>query len=248
MAETTVLRSSAINRTPNGGAKPQAQLSGALPVVQVNMNSGGPQVQGGQGTVKQGVTLLPPKGARRTFTTGGLPNQPAKQGVVILPPKGQVPPAMGASLLKEDHLLLCRHLTDKYLTELRASPSEAQLEETTARNIKLAEETISTIDAQMVELTAAAAIAATAATVPPPPRAVSVGARTTSGQGTAVPRRVSRPGSPLPPVAVKMEDGQPVIIPTESTDHSASAIPRRVSRPTPPSMEPADQAESDAQG
>ena len=87
MAETTVLRSSSINRTPNAGAKPQAQLSGVHPVVQVNMNSGGPAVQNGQGMVRQGVTLLPPKGARRQFTTGGLPNQPAKQSVVITAPK-----------------------------------------------------------------------------------------------------------------------------------------------------------------
>lgn len=206
MAETSVLRSSSINRTPNAGAKPQAQLSGALPVVNVNMNSGGPQIQGGQGTARQGVTLLPPKGARRNFSTGGLPNQPAKQSVVILPPKEQG--AAASSSLMADQLLLCRHLTDKYLGELRAGVGEASAEETTLDNIKLAEATISAIDGAMAEMTAAAAIAAAPA-APPPRRAVAAGARSAQNVASAAPRRVMRPAPP--PVSVRMDAGQPVL-------------------------------------
>lgn len=204
MAETTVLRSSAINRTPNAGAKPQAQLSGALPVVQVNMNSGGPQ-QNGQGALKQGVTLLPPKGARRQFTTGGLPNQPAKQSVEIYPPKDPRIAGLAAATaatLSADQLLLCRHLTDKYLGELRTASGEAELDEAATNNVQLAEATIATIDASMAAITAAAAAAAA---VPPPQRVVAASPRS-SQTPSATPRRVARPA----PVIVKMDGGVPV--------------------------------------
>jgi hypothetical protein len=218
MAETTVLRSSSINRTPNAGAKPQAQLSGQHKVVQVNMNSGGPQVQNGQSTVRQGVTILPPKGARRNFSTGGLPNQPAKQGVVILPPK-EMRAAVAATPLTADHLMLCRHLVDKYRGELPVGTAEAPVEATIADNAKLAASAIEAIDATMsamtamaaaaaVEATAAVAVADADAAVPPPPRAVTAGARSTHGAASATPRRVARPAPP--PVVVKMEAGQPV--------------------------------------
>lgn len=226
-----MLRSSSINRTPNAGAKPQAQLSGQHKVVQVNMNSGGPQVQNGQSTVRQGVTLLPPKGARRNFTTGGLPNQPAKQGVVILPPKEQRAVADAQALLTADQLLLCRHLADKYLTEMRASASvtvstndgEAPADTVASDNAKLAEATIAMIDAAMAAMTAAAASAAVAvaaaeaAPSSPPTRAVTAGTRSTQGAAaSAQPRRVARPA----PVIVKMEAGQPVPV-TEDTQPGA---------------------------
>jgi hypothetical protein len=220
MAETTVLRSNAINRTPNGGAKPQAQLSGALPVVQVNMNTGGPQVQGGQGTVRQGVTILPPKAGTQRFTTGGLPNQPAKQGVVILPPK-ELRDGAGPTALTADQLLLCRHLADKYLGELRTAAGEAQVDEATANNIKLAEATIVTIDKAMVASTAAAAAAAAAAA--PAPRAVAVGARGGQGAATSTPRRVARPAPP--PVVVKMDSGQPILQADPTEPSGAEAGP-----------------------
>lgn len=212
MAETTVLRSSSINRTPNAGAKPQAQLSGVHPVVQVNMNSGGPAVQNGQGMVRQGVTLLPPKGARRQFTTGGLPNQPAKQSVVITAPKDpRFAAAAGfasttsPSQLTADQLLLCRHLTDKYLADLRTASGEAQLDEAASNNVQLAEGTITSIDAAMAAITAAAA---EAVAPPPPPRVVAAGPRASQAAGAAMPRRVSRPAPP--PVIVRMDGGAPI--------------------------------------
>jgi hypothetical protein len=228
MAETTVLRSSSINRTPNAGAKPQAQLSGVHKVVQVNMNSGGPQVQNGQSTVRQGVTLLPPKGARRNFTTGGLPNQPAKQGVVILPPK-EMRAAVAATPLTADHLMLCRHLVDKYRADLPVGTAEAPVESTITDNAKLAESAIVAIDATMAAMTAMAAAAAVEATaavavdanaaVPPPPRAVTAGTRSTHGAASATPRRVARPAGPPPaPIVVKMEAGEPVRVAPDQTD------------------------------
>jgi hypothetical protein len=213
MAETSVLRSSAINRTPNPGAKPQAQLSGAHPVVQVNMSNGGPVQQNGQGLVRQGVVLLPPKGARRNFTTGGLPNQGAKSSVVISPPKDPRVAAIAAttatvaSSMTSDQLLFCRHLVDKYLGEVRAASGEAQLDEAATSNLQLAEATIVTIDLAMEAITRAAAEAAAAAAAPPP-RAVAAGR---SQATVAGPRRVPRPGPPPPPLLVKMENGEPVL-------------------------------------
>ena len=220
MAETTVLRSSAVNRTPNGGAAPRTQLSGALPVVNVNMNSGGPSRQGGQ-MVRQGVTILPPKGGTAKFSTGGLPNQPAKQSVVISAPKDpryalQAAVANGAvnpaEMLTADQLMLCRHLVDKYLGDLRKASDEAEADGATGDNIKLAEAAIITIDAQMAALTAAAAAAAAP---PPPPRIVTGGPRqVAAGAG---PRRVARPaGPPPPPVVVRMDGGTPQ--PVDPTD------------------------------
>jgi hypothetical protein len=220
MAETTVLRSSSINRTPNGGAKPQTQLSGALPVVQVNMNAGGPQIQGGRGTARQGVTILPPKGGTRNFTTGGLPNQPAKPSVVVMSREQRVAVAAGAEApLTADQLLLCRHLVDKYLDEQRAAIGEEQIEGAVIDNVKLGEATIGSIDAAMAAMTAAAAAAAAtaaaAAAAPPPRRAVAVGGPRHVAAGAA-PRRVARPAPP--PVIVTMDAGRPIPTPPDVAD------------------------------
>lgn len=223
MADTTVLRSSAVNRTPNPGAKPQAQLSGVHPTLHVNMSNGGPVQQNGQGLVRQGVVLLPPKGARRQFTTGGLPNQGAKPSVVISAPKdprfaaavaGAAAPALSA-----DQLLFCRHLVDKYVGEVKAAAGEAQLDETATNNLQLAEATIVTIDLAMEAITRATAEAA-AAVAAPPPRAVAAGR---SQATVAAPRRVPRPGSPPPPpLIVKMENGEPVLHDGTADDVSAA--------------------------
>lgn len=226
MAETSILRSSAIVRNGSPGASasgPVAQVSGALPVVQVNMNAGGPQQQGGQ-QVRQGVTILPPKAGTRNFATGGLPNQPAKQSVVVFPPKGIAAVAASASPLTADQLMLCRHLAVKYLDEQKAVADVVVdgVESEGAANIKLAEQSIVAIDAAIAELTAAAAMAAAAAAAPPPPsmprqaqpgtpRMVISGPRQVAAG--AAPRRVARPAppaQPMAPVIVKMDNGQPV--------------------------------------
>jgi hypothetical protein len=224
MAETTVLRSSAINRTPNPGAKPQAQLSGVHPVVQVNMSNGGPVQQNGQGLVRQGVVLLPPKGARRNFTTGGLPNQGAKPSVVISAPKdpriaaAATTAATVASTMTMDQLMFLRHRASSYVDEVKTAAGEAQLDEATTNNLQLAEATIGTIDLAMEQITQAAeaaAAAAAAAAPPPPPRAVAAGR---SQATVAGPRRVVRPGPPPPPVVVKMDGGVPVPDDAPATD------------------------------
>jgi hypothetical protein len=188
-------------------------------VVNVNMNAGGPKVQGAQ-QVRQGVQILPPKAGTRTFTTGGLPNQGAKPGVVIMPPKEQrAVGAASATQLTADELLLLRHLADEYLGKLRAAAGEAQVDEATSNNIKLADGAVARIDTMMGEITAAAAAAAaataaaaaaaTAAAARPVPRAVAGGR--TPQNASVTPRRVARPaGPPPPPVVVKMDGGQAV--------------------------------------
>ncbi len=220
MSETTILRSSAINRSASPNSKPgsaNAELSGALPMVQVNMNSGGqPKVN----------------------YTSGLSNQPAKQGVVILQKKEQqqraiaVPPALTA-----DQLLLCRHLAEKYLGEARAAIRLAEsdgaaaadvefAEATIVANVKLAEATIVAIDAAMTAMTAAAALAATP---PPPPRTVATSGRSTQGVSSVTPRRVARPAPA--PVIVTMNAGEPVLV-----------------KPDPGQVPAPEQTENDAQG
>lgn len=206
MAETTV-RSSAIvrNATPQANSsRPHATMSGALPVVNVNMNAGGPQIQGGQ-QVRQGVTILPPKAGQRNFTTGGLPNQPAKQSVVISAPKGAIGTAPPAGLTA-DQLLLCRHLSVKYLDDQRALVGGDQTPEETPGNIQLAEATIAALDATMSAMTAAAAVVAAPVS---PPRAVG-NPRSVQLAASAAPRRITRPGPTPPPVIVTMDSGQPV--------------------------------------
>jgi hypothetical protein len=216
VAETTLLRSSAIVR--NTAGKQDPQLSGQHKTVHVNMNAGGAQsIQGGgsqlaqqQAQANKGVTILPPKGGTRTFTTGGLPNQGAKPNVLVFQKDQRA--AASAAALTADQLLLCRHLADKYLGELRAAVGEAQPDEATTNNIKLAEATIAAVDGTMAALTAAAAAVAAA-----PPRAVAAGSRSVQAAATA-PRRVTR--SPLPPLAVKM-DGNVAIVEDLAPSESA---------------------------
>lgn len=72
MSDTTLLRSSAIVRNASTGATPPhgPVKTGELPLVQVRMQPGGPQVQEGQ---QKPVTILPPKDAASAVLTGGLP-------------------------------------------------------------------------------------------------------------------------------------------------------------------------------
>ena len=72
MSDTTLLRSSAIVRNASIGATPPhgSVKAGELPLVQVRMQPGGPQVQEGQ---QKPVTILPPKDAASAVLTGGLP-------------------------------------------------------------------------------------------------------------------------------------------------------------------------------
>jgi hypothetical protein len=173
--------------------------------VHVNKNNGGSAANNGQAMVRQGVVLLPPKGGSRTFQTGGLPNQPAKQSVTVFPPKNQIAAVAATPALTEDQLMLLRHLADKNLKELRADvPEGAEIPD----SVKFVEAMIIAIDGTLTTMTAAAAAAA--APAPAQLRAVA-GSRSSQGVASMAPRRIARPGTPPPPVAVKMENGKAIV-------------------------------------
>jgi hypothetical protein len=101
MAETTLLRTSAITRNVSIGASPSLGpvKMGELPLVQVKMAPGGPQVMSPQ---QKAVEILPPRDANAALHTGGLPMVCVKmtsqgpqlddgqdKAVVILRPKDQ---------------------------------------------------------------------------------------------------------------------------------------------------------------
>lgn len=104
MAETSLLRQSAIVRNASIGTSPPSAPQGAvktgeLPLVQVKMTPGGPQVRTPQ---QKPVEILPPRDAHSAVRTGDLPMVRVKmtsqgpqpddgldKGVVILPPKDQ---------------------------------------------------------------------------------------------------------------------------------------------------------------
>jgi hypothetical protein len=154
MAETTVLKSSASPKVPKpASANAEATLSGALPVVNVSMGSGGkPAVASAGQMVKQGVVILPPKNQRR-------------HGVVIGPIGGGGSSTETlVSALSADQLLLCRHAIAAYVT--------AQGEG--APTVTLAKETIKAIDDEITRGMERAA------RVLPPMIAASPGARGTN--------------------------------------------------------------------
>lgn len=104
MAETTLLRQSAIVRNASVGTSPPSAprgpvKTGELPLVQVKMGPGGPQVLTPQ---QKPVEILAPRDADSAVRTGGLPMVCVKMtsrgpqiddgqdsSVVILPPKDQ---------------------------------------------------------------------------------------------------------------------------------------------------------------
>lgn len=104
MAETTLLRQSAIVRSASVGTSPPSAPQGAvktgeLPLVQVKMSPGGPQVLTPQ---QKPVEILPPRDAHSAIRTGDLPMVRVKmtsqgpqpddgldKGVVILRQKDQ---------------------------------------------------------------------------------------------------------------------------------------------------------------
>jgi len=240
MAETMILRNSAINRnfaSQSAPATPAEGQPGPMPIVKVHMTGNGPQLLGGQ-TVNP-VRLTPAKDAKRVVHSG-LPMVQVKMGQtgpqVQVPQVGraasaapravpqQVAQVVAEPDLSNDQLLFCRHAVDKYLGELRATPGEV-LPEGAADNVQLAESTIIAIDAKMVARTTAEAEAILAAEAPPvatpgtamrPPRVV-VSSRSGLNNAAVTPRRVARPAAPstgprapLPVVDVQMQGGQPV--------------------------------------
>jgi hypothetical protein len=71
MAETTLLRSSAIVRNATFAPPQHGPVkTGELPLVQVRMTPGGPQIQNGP---QKEVEILPPRDAKSALAIGGLP-------------------------------------------------------------------------------------------------------------------------------------------------------------------------------
>lgn len=245
MSETTILKSSAINRN---APKSPAQLSGPLPVVQVSMTANGPQVASGQQA--RPVVVTAPKGRAASLGQGALPmvqvkmtpggpqvNRsavPATSQPRGVPRVAKIPPVQVAQVAQEqlsaDQLMLCRHLVDKYLGELRASvATDAQAEGSAAVNAELAAATIAAIDVAMLARTTAEAEAIVEASAAPaevlapaaapkrmaPPPRVVIGPRSVQAGSAVTPRRVTRPaqgGGPLPMVSVKMDGERPVVV------------------------------------
>ena len=71
MSDITLLKNAIVRNASVGITPPHGPLkTGELPLVQVKMQPGGPQIQEGQ---QKPVTILPPKDAQSAVTTGGLP-------------------------------------------------------------------------------------------------------------------------------------------------------------------------------
>lgn len=71
MSETTILRTSAIVRNATFAPPQHGPVkTGELPLVQVRMAPGGPQIQNGQ---QKAVEILPPRDAESAIALGGLP-------------------------------------------------------------------------------------------------------------------------------------------------------------------------------
>lgn len=201
--------------------------AGGLSLVQPKTIPGSPQVHGNQ---SKAFVLLPPRDMGRSVVAGGLPpvqlKTPPGAPQVLSEPRAQraraqlqnapsalsqpriarahVQQAAQEPELTADQLLLCRHLVDKYLGELRAGDDKEQIDG--SATVKLAEATISTIDETMIARTIAGALADEPLAAPAPavghvaqrPRVLGTGPRSQINAAMA-PRRMKREAS-LPPV------------------------------------------------
>jgi hypothetical protein len=221
-----------------------AVAAGGLSLVQTKAVPGAPQVQGNQSKT---FVLLPPRDMGRSVVAGGLPpvqlkmtpggpqvlSEPRAQRAraqlqnapsALSQPRvarAQVPQAVQEPELTADQLLLCRHLVDKYLGEQRVGDGADAAVTVDTDNVKLAEATISTIDATMIARTIAAAqVAPVVGHVALRPRVLGTGPRSQINAGMA-PRRMGRPAASAPPmVSVKMEGDRPALVeePSESSE------------------------------
>lgn len=217
---------------------PQKRPASGLPMVQVKMTTGGPQVE--RGAVAPSQSNQPRVVARpQAPQTWQAPQvqQPQVPQTWEAPPVSQ---AQASAPLTADQLLLCRHLTDKYLAELRVGAGETQAEgSVVVDNVKLAEATISAIDVAMIALTtaeAAAMIAREEITVAPPPAEpprvivgpppstppprVIVGPRSVQGNSSMAPRRVARP-APQPIIDVQPDASSDQLEPIDESGDDA---------------------------
>lgn len=230
MAETTVLRSSASTRqTGNTSAAPAVQLSGAHPMVNVHMGSGGvPQLAGaahpnvalgrptGQRIANQGVhpstgvALSGPLPMIQVNMNNGRPQQgsaPQARSVVLLPPKNMRLPNGGTRQVVAPVAPPSRLSSDQLLL-CRHLVSEHLKSETplSVEDSGLAESTLAAIEQALIDATTAQAIAA-----PPPRMVVAAGPRAAQIAGLAAPRRVRAVQVQAPPAIRNY--GEPRVVP-----------------------------------
>lgn len=235
-------------------AKHGAVSAGALPMLQVKMTQAGPQVQtlsNIQGAPPQIPAAAPALSAPRV-ASGARPAQGymAHQGFVARPagpvanqarvtriaaPAPQVAAPVALPPVPEfsaDQLMLCRHLAEKYVADLReavAAAPDASAEGVEESDIvKLALATIATIDdvlvstavrAEAAQLAAAAAAAAAAAPVAAP-AALSIGA----------PAAASIAPAPSVSYAAGRVGARPFIAGGPRAQRNAGMAPRRTGR------------------
>lgn len=167
-----------------------AVRTGGLPMINVIMTSQGPQPNDGQDR----PTVILSKGPQPALAAGGLPavqvrgvDQPRGGGFVVAP-SGQArggvqagqsrvmrvaapaPAPVALPPMPEfsaDQLMLCRHLVDRYLTDLRAvdsaAPEVAEVKEPGSDHGALAEATIGMIDQALITVAVRAEAEARAA-------------------------------------------------------------------------------------
>lgn len=169
--------------------------TGGLPMVNVKMTQAGPQVQT-ETNIQGGPPQIPAEPPALSSPRGQYVAPVARQGYVARPAypaarQSRVAPvarvariaAPTASVpvpdLTMDQLMLCRHLAEKYLAEVRAAPADAAndpaeiVEDSDAA--KLAAATIATID-DVLAATAAQVEAAALAAAAPVPAASTIAA------------------------------------------------------------------------
>lgn len=154
-------------------AKHAGVATGGLPMIQVKMDGGKPQVQT-VSNVQGGPPQIPAAAPTLSAPRGARVAAPARQ--VVAAPSRQLAPSRQVALptvpdLSTDQLMLCRHLAGKYLGDLLAeSPPTEPATELPAKSdaVKLAEATIFTLDEVMIATAVRAAAAEEAATVPTP--------------------------------------------------------------------------------
>ena len=135
----------------------QTVAAGGLPMVQVKMENGKPQVQtvpnvqaAGPHIQSAPVAVSQPRVAR---ISAPRPVQvyPQPQAVQQRVPVYAAPAASQLPELSTDQVMFLRHLADKYIGE---HAGNAAADSTTADNLKIAEETIFTIDQMIAAATA----------------------------------------------------------------------------------------------
>jgi hypothetical protein len=238
-------------------AKHGAVSAGALPMLQVKMTQAGPQVQtlpNVQGGPPQIPAAAPALSAPRV-APGARPAQgyTAHQGYVARPagpvanqarvtriaapapqaaPQGALPPVPEFST---EQLMLCRHLAEKYVADLRAAVAEPPAASAEAveesDNVKLALATIATIDDVLVSTAvraeAAALAAADAAAAPVAPAPVAAPAALSIGAPAAASI------APAPSVAYnagRVGGARPFVAGGPRAQRNSQMAPRRTGR------------------